>query len=265
MSMMGMTGVLIAIYFISITVIMAFSKEQSRKNLNWIFLGINLISFVGLNIFYFQKDGVFSFLTFDNISPFTFTLMIFTVLLKDKFAYAFKCAIAFLSVGMIIAMMITPQYAYIYNFAEEARVDYLLDAVCHMNCSLYGIYLVASGQVKLTFDNFRKSLVFMYTVITGVVIANALFHKNFFGMCPYGGYSIYMFNLFEEYWATLLAYYLGVLVVLYLGFGFNYALNRLNRSELAFDEYYYERKRKKKELAESSCSCDEQAEEIATL
>lgn len=244
---MGMTAILIAIYFITITAIMAFSKEKPKKDLNWIFLVINFITFVGLNIFYFQKNGKITFLSFDNISPFTFTLMIFSVLLKDKIAYCFKCAIAFLSVGMIIAMMITPQYAYIYNFVEDARIDYLLDALSHMNCSLYGIYLVASGQIKLTLDNFSKALIFMYTVITGVVITNALFHKNFFGMCPYGGYSIYMFNLFEEYWATLLAYYLGVLVVLYLGFAFNYALNRLNRSKFAFDDAYYERRKKKKD------------------
>ena len=246
MSMMGMTGVLIALYFITITVIMAFLKEKPGKDLSWIFLAINFITFVGLNIFYFQKDGKITFLTFDNISPFTFTFMIFIGLFKDKLAYAFKCAIAFLSVGMIIAMMITPQYAYIYSFVEDARIDYLLDALGHMNCSLFGIYLVASGQVKLTMKNFSRAAVFMYAVITGVVITNALFHKNFFGMCPYGGYSIYMFNLFEEYWATLLAYYLGVLGVLYLGFGFSYALNRLNRSMLAFDESFYEKQRQKK-------------------
>lgn len=249
MSMMGMTGVLIALYFITITAIMAFSKEQPKKDLDWIFLTINLITFLGLNIFYFQKDGKITFLTFDNISPFTFTFMIFIGLFKEKLAYVFKCAIAFLSVGMIIAMMITPQYAYIYSFVEEARIDYLLDALGHMNCSLYGIYLVASGKVKLTMPNFARAAIFMYTVITGVVITNALFHKNFFGMCPYGGYSIYMFNLFEEYWATLLAYYLGVLAVLYLGFGFNYALNRLNRSKFAFDEAFYEKRRLKKQSA----------------
>ena len=256
MSMMGMTGILIAMYFTTIATILVFSKDKPKKNLNWIFLAINFITFVGLNIFYFQKDGEFTFLTFQNISPFTFTTMIFSVLLKDKFAYCFKCSIAFLSVGMIIAMMITPQYAYIYNFVEDARIDYLLDALSHMNCSLYGIYLVASGQIKLTFKNFSKALTFLYTVITGVVIANALFHTNFFGMCPYGGYSIYMFNLFEEYWATLLAYYMGVLVVLYLGFAFNYALSRLNRSNLAFDDAYYEKKRNKKEENLSSCSND---------
>ena len=254
MSMMGMTGVLIAIYFITMTVIMAFLRDKPGKDLSWIVLTVNFITFVGLNIFYFQKDGKLTFLTFDNISPFTFTFMIFIGLFKNKLAYCFKCAIAFLSVGMIIAMMITPQYAYIYSFVDEARIDYLLDALGHMNCSLFGIYLVANGQVKLNFANFSKAVIFMYTVITGVVITNALFHKNFFGMCPYGGYSIYMFNLFEEYWATLIAYYLGVLAVLYLGFGFNYALNRLNRSQLAFDDAFYEKRRlKKQEVAELKC------------
>ena len=107
-------------------------------------------------------------------------------------------------------------------------MDYLFDALCHLNCSLFGIYLVVSGQVKLDGKSFLKAVIFMYTVITAVVILNFIFHTNNFGMCPYGGYSIYMFNLFEDYVPTLIAYYLGVLVVLYIGFEFNYALNKIN-------------------------------------
>lgn len=237
MSMMGMTAMLIVVYFATITFILLFLEKSNTKIGNFIFISLNVIFFLILNIIYFSNSGRerYTFLTFDNISPFTFTFMPCLYLVKGKIRDYFKCAIAFLSVGMVVAMMVTPQYAFFFNFASEARLDYLFDALCHLNCSLFGIYLVISGQVKLSAKNFVRSVVFMYSVITFVVMLNAIFHTNFFGMCPYGGYSIYMFNLFEEYWATLLAYYLGVFVVLSVGFEFNYGLNRFGGLISAFE------------------------------
>ena len=235
MSMMGMTLVLISIYFATIFFMLTFLERSNTRIGNAIFIVINIIVFWGLNMCYYKPEQQnFRFLVFDNISPFTFTFMPFLVLFKGKVAEFFKSAIAFLSVGMIVAMMITPQYAYLYNFNNTAGLDYLLDALCHLNCSLFGIYLVLTGQVRLKYKSFVRAVIFMYSAITLVVVMNHLYGTNFFGMCPYGGYSIYMFNLFEDYWATLLAYYVGVLLVLYLGFEFNLGLNKLGGHTLAF-------------------------------
>ena len=228
MSMMGMTAVLICIYFVTMTFIALYADKTNVKYINTIFIAINILSFLSLYVYHNRGSGKIYWMTFDNISPFTFTMISIMMFLKGEVKQHFKCVVAFLSVGMIIAMMITPQHAYLFSFLTEAKLDYLFDAISHLNCSLFGIYLVSSGQVKLTFKNFLKSVVFMYIVIAFVVILNYIFHTNFFGMCPYGGYSIYMFNLFEEYWATLLAYVLGVFVVLAIGFEFNYALNKLS-------------------------------------
>lgn len=236
--MMGMTAILIAVYFSTIAFILLFLEKFNTKIGNFVFIALNCLFFLILNICYFKNSGreSYTFLTFDNISPFTFTFMPCLYLFRGRVREYFKCAIAFLSVGMIVAMMITPQYAYLFNFAEEAGIEYLFDALCHLNCSLFGIYLVISGQVKLKAENFVRSVIFMYSVITFVVFLNAVFHTNFFGMCPYGGYSIYMFNLFEDYWATLLAYYLGVFVVLCVGFEFNYGLNKFGGLLMAFEQ-----------------------------
>ena len=234
--MMGMTLVLISIYFATIIFMMTFLERSNTRVGNAIFIIINVIVFWGLNMCYYTPETKnFRFLVFDNISPFTFTFMPFLVLFRGKVAEFFKSAIAFLSMGMIIAMLITPQYAYLYNFNDTAGLDYLLDALCHLNCSLFGMYLVLTGQVKLNYKSFMRALIFMYSVITLVVVMNHIYGTNFFGMCPYGGYSIYMFNLFEDYWATLLAYYLGVLVVLYTGFEFNLAINKLGGHKMAFE------------------------------
>ena len=235
MSMMGMTLLLISIYFATMIFMLTFLEHSNTRVGNAIFIIVNVVMFVGQNLcFYTPELNNFRFVMFDNISPFTFTFMPCMILLKGKIAEFFKSAIAFLSIGMIIAMLVSPHYAYYMDFVHTAELHYLFDAMAHLNCSLFGIYLVLTGQVKLTYKNFVRAAVFMYTVITLMVTLNAVFGTNFFGMCPYGGYSIYMINIFEEYWATLLAYYLGVMLVLYLGFEFNYAVNRLGKRTLAF-------------------------------
>lgn len=237
MSMMGMTAILIFVYFTCIWLIVALlSHVKKTKYINITFVILNCAFFLALNMYYFHVRNNFRFMTFDNISPFTFTFMPFIFLFRKKIKDAFLAAISFLSVGMFIAMLITPQYAYLFHYNNEAGFDYLFDALCHLNCSLFGIYLIASGQVKLSFNNLFKSTVFMYGVITFGVLVNYIFHTNYFGMCPYGGFSIYYLDIFEEYWATLLAYYVGVFLVLSGGFFVNAILNKASGNEVAFYE-----------------------------
>ena len=245
MSMMGMTATLIFIYFTCIwfTVILL-SKVKHKKIVNISFVVLNCVFFLGLNIevFRLRNTTSYTFMTFNNISPFTFTFMPFIFLFRKKVKECFLAAISFLSIGMFVAMLVTPQYAYIFSFNNEARMDFLFDALCHLNCSLFGIYLIASGQVKITIKNLISSTIFMYSVITFGVIGNYIFHLNNFGMSPYGGYSIYFIDIFEEYWATLLAYYIGVFLVLSIGFFANALLNYISGNQTAFKEVKEEKR-----------------------
>ena len=234
MSMMGLTSALIFIYFTGVWVVLSLLHKVKKSYVNISFVLLNILFFLALNVYYYKTRDNFSFMTFDNISPFTFTFMPAIFILGKKTKNGFLSAIAFLSVGMFGAMLITPQHAYLFSFATKAGFDYLFDALCHLNCSLFGIYLVASGQIKLTYKNLVSSTIFMYSVITFGVIMNYLFHTSNFGMNPYGGFSIYMIDIFEEFWATLLAYYVGVFLVLSIGFGFNYLANKLNGNDKAF-------------------------------
>ena len=86
-----------------------------------------------------------------------------------------------------------------------------------MVCSLYGIYLVLSHQVKPDFKHWVKSVVFTLSIITFGVILNFVFHTDHFGMDPYGTASIYMLKIFSGFWPTLFAYYFGVILVLTVG------------------------------------------------
>ena len=243
MSMMGMTSALIFIYFTFIwLIVMLLSKVKNKTVVNVSFVIFNTVTFAFLNYIYYGKSNNFRFLVFDNISPFTFTFMPFIFVFRKNIKECFMAAIAYLSVGMFVAMLITPQQAYLFSFNNEAGLDYLFDALSHLNCSLFGIYLIASGQVKISIKNLVKATIFLYTAITIGVIMNYLFRTRFFGMCPYGGFSIYFIDIFEEFWATLLAYYVGVFLVLSAGLGFNALLNRLSGNENAFKDVQEEKR-----------------------
>lgn len=238
-----MTAILIFIYFTCIWfIVVLLSKVKSKNIVNASFVILNCTFFLALNMYYFYTRKEFKFMTFDNISPFTFTFMPFIFVFRKKIRESFMAAISFLSIGMFIAMLITPQMAYLVNYNNEASFAYLFDALCHLNCSLFGIYLISSGQVKLSFNNLFKSTIFMYSAISFGVLLNFIFHTNNFGMCPYGGFSIYFIDIFEEYWATLLAYYVGVFLVLSVGFMANAFLNYMDGNEEAFHEVKFEKK-----------------------
>jgi hypothetical protein len=156
-----------------------------------------------------------------------FTVIPLTLFMNEKIKeYAFS-AVAFLWIGMFLALFISPEHSYIFNFKREASVLYTGEALCHMLASLFGVYLILTGQVKTDIRNLLKSIVFMYSVIGFGVILNYFFHKGNFGMNPYGDYAIYFIDIFGTFEATFVAYLLGVLVVLLAGWEFGILLNKL--------------------------------------
>ena len=228
MPMMGMVIILVFVYFTCIGLILSYSDHINPKYGTLFFVILDVIFFLGFYVNNARNSSSFTFMTFDNISPFTFTMIPFMYLVKDKVRQWFLNAISFFSVGMFLAMLITPQYAYLFSFTVNASMDYVLDALCHLNCSLFGIYLIASKQVKIDFSSLKKAVLFMYGVVAFGVTMNFLFKKNFFGMGPYSNFSIYMFDFFDDYWITLLAYLIGIFVVLAIGYQSNYLLQRLS-------------------------------------
>ena len=114
-------------------------------------------------------------------------------------------------------MFISPEHAYLFSFYEQATVPYTGEALCHMLCSLFGIYLVLTDQVEASLESLGRACVFIYSIIGAGIGINYLFHQSLFGMDPYGNYSIYMIDIFGSFPATLAAYLVGVLLVLILG------------------------------------------------
>lgn len=232
MPMLTMLIICVVVYFTLMVTILLFHKMMNPKITNLVFIIINILLFVAYYLNDFNRnDGKFTSLTFDQISPFTFTTLPLSYLFSKKIKDAQFSAVAFLSLGMFVAMLISPQHAFLVSYRSDATLLFVLDTLLHLNCSLFGIYLIVSGQVLLNARSLIRAFIYMYSVIAFVLFMNFAFHQNYFGMGPYSDYGIYMFDLFNSYWMTLIVYLLGVGVVLSLGFEFNYILQILNNYE----------------------------------
>lgn len=231
MHIMFMVFILVQVYFISLIIIYFLKDKLNTKITNFTFILLIFGFFAILNIHFYYTSGLKNFMTFDNISPLTFTLLPLVYVMKKEVKESFLAMIAFLSVGMFLAMLISPNYNYLFSFKQNATPAYAYDSLSHLFCSLFGIYLIISGQVKVNLKNLLKSMAFIYTIISFAVILNFIFHKDYFGMDPYNGASIYMFDFFSNFYVTLIAYYLGIALVLILGFQLGYLMNKLSNSK----------------------------------
>lgn len=237
MDMMLVLGILSLIYFISMLMLCIYRFKINAKLWNAVFIVADFLAYSCWNYAAYQQGWLEGgWMTLGNISPLMFTVILLIPFMKDSVKEYAYSTIAFLSVGMFMAMLISPEHSYIFNFNREASFLYASEAVAHMVCSFFGIYLVLSGQVKADFGHWLKSAIFLYSVITFGVILNFVFHKHHFGMDPYGGASIYMLDIFSNFWATLIAYYFGVALVLTVGMQATYLLDKATSKAHHHDE-----------------------------
>ncbi len=218
MDMTIVLGIFTLIFFVTLSMMCFYREKINVKLCNWLFIVADLLAYSAWTYSYYMKgwlrDG---WLTLGNISPLMFTLILLTPFMKDGPKEYVHSAIAFLNVGMFIAMIVSPEHDYIFNFNTEATFAYTTEAVAHLVCSLFGIYLVLSHQVKADFKRLVKAVVLTLSIITIGVILNFVYHRSYFGMDPYGSAKIYMIDIFGSFWATLTAYYFGVVMVLIVG------------------------------------------------
>ena len=228
MNMMFMLGILASVFFVSLTLICFYRDKINTKLFNIVFIIFDISFYFVWNIGMYEHGWLDNgFETLGNISPMIFSVIPLTLIMNDKVKEYAYSAIAFLWSGMLFALFISPEYAYLFSYKTEANILYTGEALCHMIASLFGIYLIITKQVKLGTESLVKAAVFMFSVIGFGVFLNYFFHKDNFGMNPYGNYSIYFLDIFGTFEATLIAYLLGVLVVLILGLQLGYAMNKL--------------------------------------
>ena len=226
--MIVMLGIMTVFYFITLTLICLYRDKINIKVGNLIFVIVDVIFFFFWNLAGYQRGWLDDrFMTLDNISPMVCTMIPFIYVMNDKVKHGCLSMTAFLAFGMFCAMYISPEHAYLFSFNEQANLVYTSEAACHLICSLFGFYLVLTGQIKTDLRHWLYSIAFTFSIIGFGVFLNFVFHKDFFGMNPYGNYSIYFLDIFGSFWATLFAYVVGVLLVLTIGMQVAYLLQRI--------------------------------------
>ena len=233
MNMIFMLGIFTVIFFVSLFFLCVYRRKINTKIANICFIVADVLFYFCWNIAAYHAgwlDGG-GWMTIENISPMIVTVIPMTLIMSERVRdYAYS-AIALLAPGMFAAMLISPEHAYLFTFHTEANFIYTSEAACHLLCALFGCYLVLTKQVKVDFRHWVKAIVFLYSIISFGVFLNFVFHRGYFGMDPYGDYSIYMLDIFGSFPATLIAYYLGVAMVVTLGMQLLLLLSRYTLRE----------------------------------
>ena len=219
MHMMQMLGGLSLVFFVGLFLMCYFREKLSNPIVNPLFLIVCAVCFFCWNYAAYERgwleDG---FMTLENISPFICTVILCTPFLSEKIKDFAYCAIAFLGFGMLMALYISPGASYFLNHNHTANFMHISEAACHLVMALYGFYLILTEKVTLTWKNFGKAIVFVYTSIGFGVFLNWCFHLSNFGMDMYGDASIYFLDIFGTFEITFIAYLVGVMGTLVLGF-----------------------------------------------
>ena len=219
MHIMVMLSVLALVFFVALFLMCFFRKKLSNPLVNPLFLIVCAVCFFCWNYAAYERgwleDG---FMTLENISPFICTIILLTPFMSEKIKDFANCSIAFLGFGMFLALFISPGADYFMHHVQMSTFAHVSEAVCHLTMALYGFYLILVDKVKLTWVALAKSLVFIYTAIGFGVFLNWCFHLGNFGMDMYGDYSIYFLDIFGSFEITFVAYLVGVLATIAMGF-----------------------------------------------
>ena len=216
---MQMLGGLSLVLFVALFLMCFFREKLQHPIVNPLFIIVCAAFFFCWNYAAYERgwleDG---FMTLENISPFICTVILITPFMSEKIKDFAYCAIAFLGFGMLLALYISPGASYFMSHNITASFMHISEAACHLVMALYGFYLILSGKVKTDWLSYGKAIVFIYTAIGFGVFLNWCFHLGNFGMDMYGDYSIYFLDIFGSFEATFVAYLVGVLGTITLGF-----------------------------------------------
>ena len=158
-----------------------------------------------------------------NVSPFMFTTTLVMWIFPKSVRKYLLTLVSLLSFGMLVAGLggcldyVMRDYAFHWHIA--------FDCAAHVLISLWGVYLIKSGQVELT----PKRVICGGSIIVGVaiimLILNTIFKTSFFGLSVYGDHNIYNIRIFESGVVSILVYFIGLCFVLCLGYYYQKVLS----------------------------------------
>ena len=218
------------IVFISLYILALFLLKRLKRVKFWnIVFTLSVFSlYLAVSITVYLDTGFYDWnfqntLPCANVSPFTFFITPFILLLPNKIKKYPLTLISLLSVGMFLAGV----FGCIYNFSINYALHYhfLFDYLAHFILSLWGVYIVKSNQIELNLKNAIKSGLIIVTVAVIFMIINLMFDTSYFGLNLNGKHNIYNVVLVSNSYVSALLYFIGLIVVLVLGYVYNKILN----------------------------------------
>ena len=199
----------------------------------YLFVVIKMYCSVGIHDWNFQNT-----LPVANVSPFMFFSVMLIHLFPVKIKKHFYLLVSLLSVGMFAS----PILGCIYNasISYKFHLSFLSDYIAHIALSLWGVYVVKSGQVTLSKRNTLISGGIIVSVAFVMMILNVIFDTAFFGLSLNGKHNIYNNVLTKSSYLSALLYFAGVIFVLGIGYLYSAFMSRKECHESSADEAVYD-------------------------
>lgn len=218
--------VLLAIYIVGVLLSKRIANHRLLVNLllavivvaSYLYIVRYMYYDVGLDDWNFKNT-----LPTANVSPFMFCLTPIILVMPKAIRQYFMTLVALLSFGMLVAGLGGALSYMSRHYVFHWHITF--DCAAHVFISLWGIYLVNSGQVELT----PKKALCGGAIIVGVamvmLILNSIFKTAFFGLSLYGEHNIYNNKIFESGFISAFAYFTGLCFVLLAGYFYQKILN----------------------------------------
>ena len=195
--------------------------SKHKEYINVIFVITICASYFYMVIYTYFDGGIHDWnfqntLPVANVSPFMFACVPLSLILPKRIRKHFLMLISLLSVGMLLSGAFGCVYNVIRNY--KFHIHFTFDYAAHLALSLYGIYLVKSGQVKLNVKGALISSSLIGGVAAIMTALNVIFDTAFFGLSLNGKHNIYNVVITDNSYLSALIYFLGLGAVLALGY-----------------------------------------------
>ena len=225
-------GIIVPLLAVYVCILCCMGRIQKKKTANFFFFLttylfyilylLKLAKGVGIHNYYFYES-----LATANISPFMFSIMPLIYFSRGKLQKYLYLLVSLLSVGMLLSPV-----GNALSYAIKGTtfgIIFVCDYIAHLSLSLWGVYLVKSGQVQPTKKDALISSAIIFGICDSMLLLNLIFDTSFFGLSLRGKHHIYYNVLVENSYLSALLYFLGLCAILCLGYLFCHYFATPNR------------------------------------
>ncbi|MBR2382021.1 MAG: hypothetical protein IKA84_06000 [Clostridia bacterium] len=226
MSYLLVFAVLLAIYIVGLLLLKYLVKHKTLVNVIFAIVIFASYFYVARYMYFDVGPNDWNFkntLPTANVSPFMFCLTPLTLLMPRAIRKYLFTLIALLSLGMVVAGLGGALGFMVRDYKFHLHIT--MDCLAHVLISLWGVYLVKSGQVDLTPKKAIRGGSIIVCVAGTMLVLNLIFKTAFFGLSLYGEHNIYNNKIFESGIVSAFAYFFGLCLVLCAGYFYQKVFN----------------------------------------